>query len=176
MRSLYDEKLSARHVTDSAQRILNLIPLRSGDRGLHVVDGDSFVMLALWSLLRWERKVGLVALECLHVDIEALSRRVDVLLTAKAEENPVASSQGILVLRKTGQPYKHWDFHELLEPLLGQAEHEALALNHDYVGSEHLLLAAVKLASPALSQVLVDHDVTYDRTRESVLEILNWGV
>ena len=56
MGSLYDEKLSARHVTDSAQRILNLIPLRSGDRGLHVVDDDSFVMLALWSLLRWERR------------------------------------------------------------------------------------------------------------------------
>ena len=33
------------------------------DRGLHVVDGSSIDLLALSSLLLWERNVGRVALE-----------------------------------------------------------------------------------------------------------------
>ena len=172
MRPLYDDKLSARGVTDSAQRILNLIPMRSGDRGLHVVDEDSFVMLALWSLLRWERKVGLVALECLRVGLEALSRRLDQLLTAKADEHPVAASPSGIVLLKTGEPYEHWDFHKVLEPLLREAEDEALAMKHDYVGSEHLLLAVIKLARTDLAQVLESHSVTCDRVRATILDIL----
>src|SRR5688572_388867 len=106
MRHLYDEKLNARRVTDSAQRILNLIPFRSGDRGLHVVDDESFVMLALWSLLRWERKIGLCALEHLSIDIDAFSRGLDELLNSKAEENPVVASRGGLVLEKTREPYR----------------------------------------------------------------------
>jgi ATP-dependent Clp protease ATP-binding subunit ClpA len=172
MRPLYAEKLSARHVTESAQRILHLIPLRSGDRGLHVVDEESFVMVALWSLVRWERKVGLVALERLDIDIDSVSRRLDELLSAKAENNPVVSSEGGLMVEKTREPYKHWDFDELLEPLLRQAEHEAFALKHSYIGSEHLLLATIKLASPNLAQVLQAHDVTYERVRDSVVDIL----
>jgi hypothetical protein len=52
------DKWNVRHITDSAQRILEQIPTRASDRGLHVVDSGSIVMLALWSLLCWERKIG----------------------------------------------------------------------------------------------------------------------
>ena len=47
-----------RRITDSAQNILKQIPSRAAERGLHVVDDASIVMLALWSLLLWERKMG----------------------------------------------------------------------------------------------------------------------
>ena len=47
-----------RRITDSAQNILKHIPSRAAERGLHVVDDASIVMLALWSLLLWERKMG----------------------------------------------------------------------------------------------------------------------
>ena len=57
-----------RRITDEARHILEQIPSRAADRGLHVVDGTSIVMLALWSVLLWERKVGLVAPEQSGVD------------------------------------------------------------------------------------------------------------
>ena len=44
---------SQRRVTYSAQKILKQIPSRAAERGLHVVDDASIVMLALWSLLLW---------------------------------------------------------------------------------------------------------------------------
>src|SRR2546422_909437 len=96
-----EEKWSARHITDSAQRILKQIPSRASDRGLHIVDRSSIVMMALWSLLLWERKVGRVALERMGVDPFDLARAVDRLLDEKAREHSVAydsqSQQVVLV-------------------------------------------------------------------------------
>jgi ATP-dependent Clp protease ATP-binding subunit ClpA len=165
---------SARHITDSAQRILEQIPYRSSDRGLHVVDGTSIVMMALWSLLLWERKVGRVALERMGVDPFDLARAVDRLLDEKAREHPVVYNRGRqqLVLANTRELYKSWDFDALLEPLLQRAEHEALELGHTYVGSEHLLLAIVRLADSTLSAVLQQHSIEHDRVREAVLGFL----
>src|SRR5436309_10921173 len=110
----------ARHITDSAQRILQQIPSRAGDRGLHVVDSSSIVQLALWSLLLWERKVGRVALEGIGVDPFELARGVDRLLAEKAGEHPIAYDQqrNMVVFVNTGEQYQHWDFDGLLEPLL----------------------------------------------------------
>ena len=72
------------------QRILNQIPSRASDRGLHVVDGSSIVAMALWSLLLWERKVSRVAFERIGVDAFGLARDLDHLLTEHAEAHPVA--------------------------------------------------------------------------------------
>jgi ATP-dependent Clp protease ATP-binding subunit ClpA len=171
---MFEEKWNARHITDSAQRILRQIPSRAGDRGLAVVDDSSIVMLALWSLLLWERKVGRAALEQMGVDAFDLARGVDRLLEDKAREHPVAYNPETqqLVLVRTRQPYRHWDFDALLEPLLQQAEHESLELGHNWVGSEHLLLAVVRLADPTLSQVLRRHSVEHGPVKEAVLGVL----
>jgi ATP-dependent Clp protease ATP-binding subunit ClpA len=169
-----DANWSARHITDSAQCILEQIPGRASDRGLHLPDRSSIVTLALWSLLLWERKVGLVALEHMGGDRFDLARAVDRLLVEKAREHPVAydshSQQAVLV--KTGEPYKGWDFHALLEPLLEQAEHEALEMGHNYVGSEHLLLAIVHLADSALSAVLRERSLDHGRVRQAIQYVL----
>jgi ATP-dependent Clp protease ATP-binding subunit ClpA len=169
-----EENWSARHITDSAKCILKQIPSRASDRGLHVVDGSSIVLLALWSLLLWERKVGRVALERTGVDPFELARGLDVLLTEKAREHPVAYDrrQEILVMVKTGEPYVGWDFQALLEPLLQQAEHEALELGHNYLGSEHLALAIVRNANSSLSALLQQHVLGYGKVREAVRALL----
>jgi hypothetical protein len=57
-------------------------------------------------------------------------------------------------LVKTGEPYELWDSQALLEPLLQQAEHEALELYHNYVGSEHLVLAITRMATSSLATLL----------------------
>src|SRR3982751_2634243 len=98
-RSMLDENWIARHITDSAQRILKQVPGRASDRGLYVVDRSSLLMLVLWSLVLWERKVGRVALEEMGIDPFDLARRLDELLTERAREHPVAydQKQGLLV-------------------------------------------------------------------------------
>lgn len=171
---MVQENWSARHITDSAQRILKQIPSQASDRGLSVVDGSSIVMLALWSLLLWERKVGRVALERVGIDPFELARDLDKLLTEKGREHPVVydKQQGILVMAKTGEPYQHWDFQTSLEPLLQQAEHEAMELGHNYVGSEHLVLAIMRDTNPSLSALLQQHELSHERVREAVLALL----
>ena len=52
-------------------------------------------------------------------------------------------------MAKTGLPYEGWDFEELAEPLLQRAELEAKELGHGWMGSEHLVLAIIKVADPA---------------------------
>ena len=169
---MLEETWSARHITDSAQRILKQVPSRASDRGLHVVDSSSMLMLVLWSLVLWERKIGRVALEETGIDPLDLARRLDGLLTEK--EHPVAYDQkrGILILVNSGEPYQPWDFAALLEPLLQQAEHEAKELGHNYVGSEHLVLAISTSATPPLADLLQEYGVSRQRVKEAVLKLL----
>jgi ATP-dependent Clp protease ATP-binding subunit ClpA len=171
---MFDEIWSARHLTDSARHILKQVPSRASDRGLHVVDSSSLLMLVLWSLVLWERKVGRVALEEMGIDPFDLARRLDGLLTEKAREQPVAydRKQGFLVLVNTGEPYQDWDFAALLEPLLQQAEHEAKELGHNYVGSEHLVLAISASSTPPLADLLQEYGVSRQRVKEAVLNVL----
>ena len=171
---MLDENWSARHITDSAQRILKQVPGRASDRGLHVVDRSSLLMLVLWSLVLWERKVGRVALDEMGIDPFDLARRLDGLLTERAREHPVAydQKQGLLVLVNTGEPGQPWDFAALLEPLLQQAEHEASELGHNYVGSEHLVLAICASAGPPLSDLLQQYGISRQRVKEAVLDLL----
>ncbi|OWK45109.1 Clp protease N-terminal domain-containing protein [Fimbriiglobus ruber] len=171
---MFDEKWSERHITDSARRILESIQYRADDRGLYVVDTAFITTLVLWSLLLWERKVGRVALERMSIDPFDLAREVDRLLTEKAKEHPVVYDprDQRLVFAKTGAPYQRWDLETVLEPLLQQAEHEALALGHNYVGSEHLLLAVVQQADAGLTGLLREYGIGYSAVREAVLKVL----
>ena len=171
---MIEEDWNKRRMTGEAQRILKQIPQRANDRGLHVVDESSIVVLALWSLLLWELKIGRVALERTGVDHLNLARDIDRLLIEKAGEHPVAfdTKRKQLVLLKTGDLYQAWDFAALLEPLLQAAEHEATSLGHNYVGSEHLLLAIVRMACPKLRAVLEGHSIEQDRLRTAVQKFL----
>jgi ATP-dependent Clp protease ATP-binding subunit ClpA len=174
-------------LTDSAQRILKQIPARASDRGLvfRVPDEAAIVMLSLWSVLNWEQKIGLVALEESGGNRFELVRALDRLLEEKAAALPEAfdreqpmegDGQGTrIVVPKPGQPYVRWDSEALLERLLRQAEHEAKELGHDYIGSEHLVLAIVKLSEPALRALLDKHGVIYEQVREAVVRLLRPG-
>jgi hypothetical protein len=64
------------------------------------------------------------------------------------------------------------DVRTLLEPLLAAAEHQSLALGHNYVGSEHLLLAIIQRACPRLRDVLNRHGLTPERAKEAIRHVL----
>ena len=100
--------------------------------------------------------------------------RSGALVTSPTREHPVAydQKQGLLVLINTGEPYQPWVFAALLEPLLQHAEHEARELGHDYVGSEHLVLAICASSGPPLSDLLQQYGISRQRVKEAVLGVL----
>lgn len=64
------------------------------------------------------------------------------------------------------------DIDTPLIPFLTAAERESFELGHDWVGTEHLLLAIMRLADPSLFGVFKRHRVTYAKVRQAVLELL----
>lgn len=130
-------------------------------------------MSYFWAILHWERKVGLITLERMGVEVDALARDVDGALGAACSELREQMGPPTLVTLPSGQRGLVLDFRAPLEPFLMAAEHEARELGHDYVGTEHLLLAAVREADPRLRQVLDRHGLGYEGLRQAVLAALS---
>src|SRR5262245_32417300 len=146
---MVDPQLSARHFTDSAQRAIDHVRERAGDRGMFSGELNEATagMLVLLSILRWERKVGRAAFERLGVDHDALAREVDAAINEEGRKARKPGGPQFKTL-PSGERAIVTDMETPMRPLLDRAEHEALALGHDWVGTEHLALAAVRLACP----------------------------
>jgi len=94
-------------------------------------------------------------LERLGVDPFELARSADRLLDENPSGCPAASTD--------------WDFDTLVESLLRQSINEAMSLGRSLVSVEHLLLAVIRIADPALSRLLQDNLIVYNRAREVAL-------
>src|SRR5436190_1754937 len=94
------ESLSARHFTDAAQRIISHIAERALDRGMVFGELNEATagMLMLLSLLRWERKVGLAALEGMGVATDALARELDAAIDEEGRAERRAGGPQFTVL------------------------------------------------------------------------------
>jgi ATP-dependent Clp protease ATP-binding subunit ClpA len=167
------QELSDRHFTTSAIHIVEQLWPRAADRSMSAeVTEQTISMLALWALLRWERQVGQVALERMGVEVDALARDVNRALDVACAEVRRKAGPGRFQVLPSGGRTIVVNFRAPLEPLLAASEHEALGLGHTWVGSEHLLLAIVRLADPRLREVLEQHRVGYDGVRQAVREFL----
>ncbi len=170
---MWDPPLSARHFTEAAQRLVGHIADRALDRGM--VSGElteaTAGMLALLSLLRWERKGGLAALEKMGVDSDVLARELDAAIDEEGRLARRPDGTRVVVL-PSGRRAAAVDTEGPRKPLLEQAEHEALGLGNDWVGTEHLLMASVRSACPRLADLLRRHGIHYDGVRFAVLETL----
>jgi ATP-dependent Clp protease ATP-binding subunit ClpC len=170
---MQNEDLASRQFTTSAIHIVEQLWPRAADRSTSTeITEQTVLMLALWSVLRWERKVGLVALERLGVEPDALARDIDRAMHAACEEVRQRTGPPKLQTLPSGRRGILVDYHTPLAPLLAAAEQEALGLGHNWVGSEHLVLAIVRLADPCLREVLDRHGVRYTEVRQAVLDLL----
>jgi hypothetical protein len=160
---IHDRELAARHFTTSAIHIIEQLWPRAADRSMSSeVTEQTVPMLALWSVLRWERKVGLVALERMGVEVDALAHDVDRALGAACAEFRRVNGPPRLQTLPSGQQGVVVDFRAPLAPLLDAAEHEALGLGHAWVGSEHLVLGIIRVADARLQEVFDRDRVAYD--------------
>jgi ATP-dependent Clp protease ATP-binding subunit ClpA len=166
-------KLAARNFTQSAIHIIEQLCPRAADRRMSSEATEQTVnLLALLAVLRWERKVGVVALERMGVNIDKLARDVDEALSGACAEIRQHAGPPEYQTLPSGQRAVVIDFDTPLEPLLTTAEAEALGMDHEYVGTEHILLATIRRACPRLREVLQDHGITYVRVKAPIIEVL----
>jgi len=170
---IQNAKLSARGFTTSAVHILEQLGPRAADRRMSAeVTEQSINMLALLALLRWERKVGLAALERMNVNVDSLARRVDQTLSTLCHDIRRQAGPPQYQTLPSGQRALVVDFDTPLEPLLASAEAEALWMDHTYIGTEHLLLGVIRRSCPRLREVLQEHGITYVRVKGIIIEVL----
>jgi hypothetical protein len=146
--SISSQWLTGHRFTDPAMRIVRDAEARGLYRGLF---GELPAVLMLWSMLRWERNAGIVALERLGVDILALERDIDVELRPP---KPPAGGMLVDMIR--------------LKAIATQAAEDAALLGHNSVGPEHLLLALCRDGDEGVRRVLQKHGVTAGKCTQSL--------
>ena len=169
----WQHELSRRGFTDSARRVLRHVSERASDRGM--IAGElteaTAGMLAVLSIVRWEQKVGRAALERLLIDLGKFGQALDEAITIEGEGSKRPAGPHFVKM-PTGQEAIFTDTRTPLIPLLDRAEVEARELEHDWKGTEHLLLAAVSLACARFQRILEEYGASHDALKLAVRELL----
>ena len=66
------------------------------------------------------------------------------------------------------------NFNEDVQIIIMKAKDEMMALNHPYVGSEHLLLSILK-NDEDLSSRLKNYNLTYDSLKKEIIKVIGIG-
>jgi ATP-dependent Clp protease ATP-binding subunit ClpA len=149
---LYDpcfRTLADRRCTTKAIDVL-LRVFRQASKEHRLVDLSLAQILTLQTVLRTEINLAQAALEGLRVDMPGLERRLKNLLD---QRDQVASPPPELAEEKSAR--RRHQSSEAVWELVLRAEQEAASMANDWVGTEHLLLAIVRDADPAVTGVLV---------------------
>jgi len=165
------ECLSDRRFTDHAQLMLRQIVQRALDRGMLCGEFTAATagMLAILSIVRWERKVARAVLEQLKVDLDSFARDLDAAIEEEGDASRTTERPRIDT--SDGRQVLVVDMETPQRPLKDLAEEQAHALDHTWVGSEHLLLAAVVSACPRFHDVLDRHGISMDSLRKQICDI-----
>jgi len=188
------DELRSLPITDDVHHIVNQIGGRAAGRGFVQTSFSDVVLLTLWSLLRWEHKLGIVALERLRVNLVDLSQDVDSRLKSRRNEtkdferqelrrqyheqvdasDPIDRDKLRLALVPLFQQAQA-DLKTRILDFLTQAKAESDALGHTWIGSEHLLLAICTLADDGLAAILKKHGIDHDSAVAAINAILSGG-
>jgi ATP-dependent Clp protease ATP-binding subunit ClpC len=137
--------------TDRSRRAIVLAQEESR-RLNHNYIGTEHILLGL---MREGEGVGARALVSLGLSLEAVRTDVEAMIGTGA-----------------GTPSGHIPFTTRAKTVLEYALREALALDHNDIGTEHLVLGLVREGEGVAAQVLVHRGVELDRLRQAVLERL----
>ena len=150
--------------------IIEQVPARWAARAPMVLDESSVGMLLLWTLIRWEHRFPLTALEEMGVDIWALTRDVDQLLENDKIQKPGEISPA--PAKGPNDPNPVILLRDMTNLWLERAEDEARNLGHNFLGAEHLLLALVAGADPSWSPLFARYGIDHERLKNTVLQAL----
>lgn len=102
---------------------------------------------------------GAEALKNLGVDTEKMLPEIEQLLKLKGGQDAVAQGK----IKQTENAIK----------VIECAIEEARNLNHDYIGTEHILLGLLRVSEGIASQVLVNLGVTVEKARMEIEKLTN---
>src|SRR5208337_407145 len=146
-----DEAMS--NFTPRAQQVLALAR-KEADRFNHNVIGTEHLLLGL---IKLGQGVAVNVLQKMGLDLETVRMAVE----KKTGTGPDQKVIGNI-------PYT-----PRVKKVLALASKEAKALNHTYVGTEHILLGLLREGDGIAAQVLKDLDVDIERTRQEILKELD---
>jgi hypothetical protein len=121
----------------------------------HDYIGTEHVLLGLFA--EGDENIAVRALARMGVDRAAVEHLVDVRVPAGPRDAPVEG---------------HIPFTPLAKAVLERAFDEALALGHNYIGTEHILLGLHRVEDGVAAQVLAEAGVAYDDLRSTIVALL----
>jgi len=142
--------------TDRARKVMALAN-QEAQRFNHEYIGTEHILLGL---VKEGSGVGATVLKNLDVDIKKL--RLEV-------EKQVKSGPDMVTMGKLPQTPK-------AKKVIEYAIEEARALNHNYVGTEHILLGLLREAEGIAAQILMNVGLKLEDIRQEVLNLLGAGV
>jgi len=142
--------------TDRARKVMALAN-QEAQRFNHEYIGTEHILLGL---VKEGSGVGATVLKNLDVDIKKL--RIEV-------EKHVKSGPDMVTMGKLPQTPR-------AKKVIEYAIEEARALNHNYVGTEHILLGLLRETEGIAAQVLMDLGLKLEDVRQEVLNLLGAGV
>jgi ATP-dependent Clp protease ATP-binding subunit ClpC len=142
--------------TDRARKVMALAN-QEAQRFNHDVIGTEHILLGL---VKEGSGVGATVLKNLDVDVKKL--RLEI-------EKHVKSGPDMVTMGKLPQSPR-------AKKVIEYAIEEARALNHNYVGTEHILLGILRESEGIAAQVLMDMGLKLEDVRQEVLNLLGAGV
>jgi ATP-dependent Clp protease ATP-binding subunit ClpA len=113
------------------------------------------------------------ALRVIGIDLDEVRRRIEEAFGAGALEK-IASARRRRGRRRACSPsVGHIPFTPRAKKVLELALREAKALQHDYIGTEHILLGLVREREGLAAGMLAERDVSDERVRSVVSELLS---
>jgi ATP-dependent Clp protease ATP-binding subunit ClpA len=160
-----DELLSRSEeaILGAEEPILNLNPhaqqalafaRKEADRFNHNFIGTEHLLLAL---VRLDVSVAVTVLKKQGTSLEAIRKEVEKQIGPELEQKVIGNI-----------PYT-----PRIKRVLALAAKEAKALNHTYVGTEHILLGLIREGDGVAARVLKDLGVELEKTREEILKELD---
>jgi len=142
--------------TERAQRVVVLAQEEAKKRAESVVGTEHLLL----GLLREGEGVAVKVLEALSVDLEKSRSEVERLIGAGGGGRPQGPVEGVVLTPRAKKV------------IMELAPREAQALGHNYVGTEHLLLALLREGEGIAAKALEGMGVDLDRARSLVIQLL----
>src|SRR5262249_6919956 len=146
-----DEAMS--NFTPRAQQVLALAR-KEADRFNHNFVGTEHLLLGL---IKLGQGVAVNVLQKMGLDLETVRMEVEKQVGTGPDQKMIGNI-----------PYT-----PRVKKVLGLAAKEAKALNHTYVGTEHILLGLLREGDGVAARVLKDLDIDIEQTRQEILKELD---
>jgi ATP-dependent Clp protease ATP-binding subunit ClpC len=146
-----EENLS--NFTPRAQQVLALAR-KEADRFNHNFIGTEHLLLGL---IKLGQGVAVIVLQKMGLDLETVRMEVEKQVGTGPDQKMLGNI-----------PYT-----PRVKKVLGLAQKEAKALNHTYVGTEHILLGLLREGDGVAARVLKNLDVDIEQTRQEILKELD---